>query len=223
MVLGSGVMVGIGTTAPAFSLDVHGTGNFTGAVAFGSPITFASGQTFPGTGTITGVTAGTDLTGGGTSGTITLNLNTAATNALYAQLATANTFTGNQTVNGNVSATGFVTGGAYQIGGSLFAFGSPSTQNAFLGFAGNTFMTGGGNTADGSSALFNNDVGTNNTAIGANTLPTNTAGNNNSAIGFNAGNTLNGVQPATTTAFWGLMRPPIRERSRMAPLSALTP
>ena len=37
---------------------------------------FASGQTFPGTGSgsITGVTAGTDLTGGGTSGTVTLNL-----------------------------------------------------------------------------------------------------------------------------------------------------
>ena len=36
--------------------------------------TFASGQVFPGTGTITGVTAGTDLTGGGTSGTVTLSL-----------------------------------------------------------------------------------------------------------------------------------------------------
>jgi hypothetical protein len=61
-----------------------------------------------GTGTITGVTAGTDLTGGGSSGNVTLSLNTTATNALYAQLNAANTFTGNQTVNGTVAgvATG---------------------------------------------------------------------------------------------------------------------
>ena len=57
-----------------------------------------------GTGTITGVTAGTDLTGGGTSGNVTLNLNTAK----VPQLAAANTFTANQTVNGNVTATGTV-------------------------------------------------------------------------------------------------------------------
>jgi hypothetical protein len=58
-----------------------------------------------GTGTITGVTAGTDLTGGGTSGNVTLSLNTTATNALYAQLGAANTFTGNQTLNGTLLGT----------------------------------------------------------------------------------------------------------------------
>ena len=36
------VKVGIGTATPAYALDVHGTGNFTGLV------TFASGQTYPG-------------------------------------------------------------------------------------------------------------------------------------------------------------------------------
>jgi hypothetical protein len=40
--------IGIGTTTPQFNLDVHGTGNFTGAVAFGSPVTFVTGQVFPG-------------------------------------------------------------------------------------------------------------------------------------------------------------------------------
>jgi hypothetical protein len=55
--------------------------------------------TISGSGTITGVTAGTDLTGGGTSGNVTLNLNTASTNALYAQLAANNTLTGQQTIN----------------------------------------------------------------------------------------------------------------------------
>jgi hypothetical protein len=74
-------------------------------------ITFATGQTFPGTGTgngtITGVTAGTDLTGGGTSGKVTLNLNTAN----VPLLASANTFTANQTVKGTVTASNLTTSG----------------------------------------------------------------------------------------------------------------
>jgi trimeric autotransporter adhesin len=68
-------------------------------------ITFASGQTYPGTSTITDVIAGTDLTGGGTSGKVTLNVNTSALNSTYARLTAPNTFTANQTVNGNLSAT----------------------------------------------------------------------------------------------------------------------
>ena len=58
--------------------------------------TFASGQTFPGTGTLTGITAGTDLTGGGKSGNVTLNVDTTK----VAQLNSANTFTGNQNSGG---------------------------------------------------------------------------------------------------------------------------
>jgi hypothetical protein len=64
--------VGVGTTAPAAVLEVNGTAKFDGLV------TFDSAQTFPGTGkgTITGVTASSPLTGGGTSGTVTVGLNT---------------------------------------------------------------------------------------------------------------------------------------------------
>jgi hypothetical protein len=69
-------------------------------------ITFALGQTFPSSGTITGVTAGTDLTGGGTSGVVTLNLNVAKTDARYARLGFPNTFNGNQNITGNISDTG---------------------------------------------------------------------------------------------------------------------
>jgi hypothetical protein len=58
--------VGIGTTTPAYTLDVNGTARFTGAV------NFAAGQSFPGTGTLTSVAAGTGLSGGGTSGAVTL-------------------------------------------------------------------------------------------------------------------------------------------------------
>ncbi len=75
-----------------------------------------------GAGTITGVTAGTDLTGGGTSGAITLNVDTTK----IPQLKAANTFTGNQTITGNVSdtgnfsATGSITGqtGVFTAGNS---------------------------------------------------------------------------------------------------------
>jgi hypothetical protein len=64
--------VGVGTKTPAAILEVNGTAKFDGLVTFGS------GQTFPGTGkgTITGVTASSPLTGGGTSGTVTVGLNT---------------------------------------------------------------------------------------------------------------------------------------------------
>jgi len=87
--------VGIGTTTPAATLEVNGTGKFDGLV------TFASGQTFPGAGTITGVTAGTGLTGGGTSGNVALNVDTTK----VPLLAASNYFTSSQTVNGNLTAT----------------------------------------------------------------------------------------------------------------------
>jgi len=44
------------------------------AVSSQGLVTFAAGQTFPGAGTITGITAGAGLAGGGTSGAITLGL-----------------------------------------------------------------------------------------------------------------------------------------------------
>jgi len=83
--------MGIGTTAPAASLEVNGTAKFDGL------ITFDAGQTFPGTGTITGITTTSPLTGSGTSGSVALGLNTTALegtlNGVYAQLGAGNTFT----------------------------------------------------------------------------------------------------------------------------------
>jgi hypothetical protein len=164
-------------------------------------ITFAAGQTFPGTGpgTITGLTAGTALTGGGTSGSVTLNLDTSK----VPLLAASNTFTGNQTMNGNVSATGTVAGSSFEIGSNLFGFGSYDNASAYLGFAGNTTSTGlsdtgigeyalasdtygATNTAIGSLALYQNTTGYSNTATGVNVLYANTTGTNNTATGFGA-------------------------------------
>lgn len=75
------LLYGFGTSAPAE------TGLRIGPKGI---IGFAAGQTFPGTGTgtITGVTAGTNLSGGGTSGNVTLSLNTAN----VPQLNSANAF-----------------------------------------------------------------------------------------------------------------------------------
>jgi trimeric autotransporter adhesin len=116
-----------------------------------------------------------------------------------------NTFTGPQTVNGNLSATGVVTGSSYQIGSNLFAFGSYGGGNAFLGFAGspNSSVLGdtavgvnaliadttGGNTAIGNDAL-DSSTGGWNTAIGLQALHSVTTGSFNTAIGDNAGNTV---------------------------------
>ena len=169
-------LVGIGTTAPGAKLDVHGTANFTGLV------TFAAGQTFPGAGTVTGVTAGTGLTGGGTSGNVTLNLDATK----IPQLSAANTFTGNQTVNANLTATGTVSAASYQIGSNLFASGNATSNNVYLGFAGNKTTTGFGNTGVGGEALAADAGGTNNTATGQAALPSNTAGTDNVAMGVDA-------------------------------------
>ncbi len=84
-------------------------------------ITFATGQKFPGTGAVTGVTAGADLTGGGTSGNVTLNVDTTK----VPLLAAANTFTGNQSITGNLTASGSVNA----LSGS---FNGASTSTTYL-------------------------------------------------------------------------------------------
>jgi trimeric autotransporter adhesin len=160
-------------------------------------------------GTITGVIAGTDLTGGGTSGTVTLNVDTTK----VPQLDSANAFTGNQTVEGNLSVSGRVGASTFSIGGYRFASGNFNLGNSFLGFAGNTKTTGNWNTATGVDALAANtqgvqntangyqalsanqgavqgggyvNVGAYNTAVGAFALQSNTMGDNNTAVGSGA-------------------------------------
>jgi len=187
-------------------------------IANNGQITFASGQTFPGTGngTITGVTAGSDLTGGGSAGNVTLNVDTTKVmtgvvagadltgggnggvqtlnldTTKVPLLNAANSFTGTQTIAGNVTSTGTVTGTtvnattAFNLNGFLFAYGNASQSNAFLGYGGNTTMTGNSNTAVGVGALTANTSGSTNTAVGDGALNRNTTGLGNNAIGLSA-------------------------------------
>lgn len=127
-----------GTALPAETgLKINSKGLFT----------FAAGQKFPGASTITDVKAGTDLTGGGTTGTVTLNLDTTKVPGL----ATANTFTANQKVNGTMTATSFSGNGAAlsnvnaaKLGGlAPSAFAELAANNTFTGtntFNGTEFM-----------------------------------------------------------------------------------
>jgi hypothetical protein len=115
MLFQTGGKLGLGTKTPAALLDVSGmvdirntltlfpNGSSTAFSVSGTAlsvsntgvVTFVKDQSFPNAGTITGVTAGTDLTGGGTSGTVTLNLDITKVPQLN----------GNNSFNGSVSAT----------------------------------------------------------------------------------------------------------------------
>jgi hypothetical protein len=130
--------VGNNTTNATGSLNLlfaQGTGKpkETGLnVASSGQITFASGQSFPGTGTITGVTAGSGLTGGGTSGKVSLSVpssgitNTMLQNSLV-------------TVNAGTALTG---GGPVALGGSTTL--SVDTTKVVTGVIAGTGLTGGG-------------------------------------------------------------------------------
>ncbi len=159
------------------------------AIAPNGRITFAPGQTFPGTGsgTITGVTAGMDLLGGGTSGNVTLSLDTTK----VARLAAANTFTGLQTIaSGDLAlpATASSASGVLALGGIPFLHGyAAGKRNVFVGGAGNFTTTGSAETGVGANALLADSTGSDNTAVGAGALANNKTGSGNTAVGYNAG------------------------------------
>jgi hypothetical protein len=155
-------------------------------------------------GPISDVIAGTDLTGGGTTPTVTLNVDTTK----VPQLATVNTFAANQNLNANlnlVQTTG-ANAGVVMMNGEPFlhACCSFGASNTFTGSGAGTLTvtgsndtadgngalgsltTGSGNTAVGSSALLSVNTGSNNTATGFGALEVNSDGENNTATGYNA-------------------------------------
>ncbi len=175
------LLFGAGTAAPAETgLKITNNGQ----------ITFAAGQTFPGTGhgTITGVTAGTGLSGGGTSGNATLNVDSTQ----VPLLSRLNTFTENQQISGTLYSNEVITAGPviadnyYVTEGSNhpFAFGNFVNGNVFLGFAGNQTLTGAYNTAVGPDALAGDTTGGGNVAVGQAALSNNLSGYSLTCVGY---------------------------------------
>jgi hypothetical protein len=90
---------------------------------------------------------------------------------------------------------GTVNASSYNLAGEMFAFGSYANNNAYLGFSGNSSITGQNNTSTGFGALFSTNSGAQNTAIGTFSLYTNTTGTANTATGWLAlEKNLNGIQ-----------------------------
>jgi hypothetical protein len=154
-------------------------GTLTSAVAQVTSVAAGTGMSFP---TIT------------TSGTVSIDT------TKVPLLNTANTFTGNQSVTGSLSATGAVTGSAFNInqgswGTYQFASGTYTTGNAFLGFSGTRGSTY--DTATGFNAMLNT-TGNFDTANGVAALFWQTSGDENTGLGYGAGNPNTGNTPYTT-------------------------
>src|ERR1022692_243192 len=213
--------IGIGTTKPAAALDVKGKADVRDtltlipkttnptlsvkgtvfAVSSTGVVTFAGGQTFPGTGTITGVAAGTDLTGGGNSGNVTLNVDTtkvvtgitAGTDLTgggtggvqtlnldttkVPQLGTSNLFVGTQAIHGgdltlDAGNLNLPNTGAITLGGTRIL----STSS----------VAPRGNTSLGLGTFNPNGSGEGNTATGTYALASNSTGSDNTATGMYA-------------------------------------
>jgi trimeric autotransporter adhesin len=126
--------------------------------------------------------------GSGTAGRIPLwTTSTNLGNSALFQIGTGTTAKvglGTTTPGAPLDVHGIINSSAgFNLAGKPFAFGSFTNDNAFLGFAGNTTMTGTGNTAIGAFSFVSNTNGFNNTATGFTALQHNTTGCCNTAIG----------------------------------------
>jgi hypothetical protein len=133
------VKVGIGTSAPAYTLDAAGTiRSSTGGFMFPDGTTQTTAATGGG-GSITGVTAGTGLTGGGTSGNVTLSINT----AVIPELSSANAFSGTITAGTSSSSSFGVLGESNAASGQNYGVGGLAQSPSGYGVWGLNTASGG--------------------------------------------------------------------------------
>ena len=118
------LLYGLGSAAPTETgVKISSKGLFT----------FATGQTFPGTGTLTGITtgAGSGLSGGGTTGTLSLKVPVAGiTNAMLAD---------SKITLSNNAAGGLTTPGAMTLGSTYTIGLKPCTTNQILQYNGTSW------------------------------------------------------------------------------------
>jgi hypothetical protein len=135
----AGGNVGVGNSSPAAKLDLSGNFKIHGTafnISNSGHVTFVSGQTFPGTGTITAVNPGTGITGGGNHGAVTVSLDTSFTDNRYAQLGISNNFVPDQFFGAGIFANSVSTNGDVSADGNLDAFiGTVNGQVGSFGFS----------------------------------------------------------------------------------------
>jgi hypothetical protein len=151
--------VGIGTTAPAATLEVNGTAKFD------QTVTFAAGQAFPGAGTVTSVASGSGLIGGPITGSGTLSIASAGVTNTMLQHSSLTLTAG----------TGLTGGGAISLGGaatlSLANASCPAGSAAVaLPLGCSPFASLGANTFNGNQAVIGNLSAT--AEVSAGTTPT---------------------------------------------------
>jgi hypothetical protein len=131
--------VGIGNTAPAAKLDLSGNFKIHGTafnIANTGHVTFVAGQTFPGTGTITAVNAGTGIVGGGNHGSVNISLDTSFTDGRYASLGFSNNFGPDQFFGAGVFAQTLNSNGDVDLLGNVNAeIGTVFAQVGSFGFS----------------------------------------------------------------------------------------
>jgi hypothetical protein len=186
------LLFGSGTAAPAETgLKIASNGQFT----------FATGQTFPGSGTVTSVASGAGLTGGPITKGGTLSIASAGiTNPMLQHSSLTLTAGGGMTGGGPVSLGGTTTLGLKGCGANQvlqFVSGAWTCSNAGTGtvtsVAGGAGLTGGPITAAGTLRIATGGV--------TNAMLANSYAQLNTANTFTANQTVNGIFAASSSAF----------------------